>query len=90
MSEPIRPAFRESQVDDQTFIDDKWFQEKWPDEFRDDTFAIETEVGWFEILLHGEECRSYFLGGNSLDGDRIVTRGDMRHLLWVLHAELVP
>jgi len=77
-------------TDDALPISDEWFRDNWPEEHREDNYAVECPVGWFEVSLYGEDCFSFHLSGYAWDGERLKTRGDVRRLLWYLEAELIP
>lgn len=76
--------------DDCEPLTDSWFSGGWPQEFREDNYAIECDCGWFEVYLYGEEARGYSLSGNEWDGVRFKTRGDIRRFLWYLEAVIIP
>jgi hypothetical protein len=77
-------------TDDELPISDEWFRDNWPEEHREDNYAVECPVGWFEVSLYGEDCFSFHLSGYAWDGERLKTRGDVRRLLWYLESELIP
>ena len=84
------PKTYQPRTDDDEPLSDDWFRSNWPEEHREDCFAVEWDSGWFEVYLHGDECRSWFISGNSLSGENFRCRGDVRRFLWYLQADYIP
>lgn len=77
--------------DDDVSLSDDWIRENIPlRRSPEDCYSIECAKNvWFEVDMR-KHCFKFLVCGAGWNGKRLQTRGNVRDLLWLLGAELIP